>query len=1010
MPHDFSIGDWLKNGWILELEGDSGASAPADDSKLVIGGGPAAFIQPHEIAGSDGAVWIPDFFQAPRSLSGAQSGTESEPQLSTKPWRSSWTLKIEREALIEKILIHLGTSVRPMGKVVWESPSFDDFKAVFERLKKAFCEEGVKKAVPVVFARGLASTSNREAWLAERLLSGLQATRDSRIRLYGSWAKDHGFFGATPELLFSLQNKSLVSMAVAGTRSIGDDIAHDHNGIENLKRDLEADPKDRSEHEFVVSDIESILKKHSSSVMKSRTRAERFGRLLHLVTDLDGKFSEEDGGGLGEHVEAMIEALHPTPALGVSPRDSSLKLLRELESLSQNHIGRVSGSARGRGNFGAPFIVGFEKTVHAVVAIRQIRWRHHGSDQIELSLGSGCGVLPESDVEKEWAELKAKRAAVAHIFRLTPEAPRPVLWSLSAIHQLIDFGVRTFIVCAGARNAPLVVALDAILKKQTSNTVKMESFFEERAAAFYALGLARGSGEPVAVVTTSGTAAAELLPAIAEADSSGVPLIAVTADRPHRLRGSGAPQSIPQQNLFADFVERRWDLEVGEAFEGFAGLSRLRPLHLNLAYEEPLLRDAEHEPLRIEKSVKAILAGDLSKGPSLHRSARPPVVSSVDLTASFSAMSEWLLPAASSNAGGNVAGRVAIVAGLHDSEREVVAKFLLAHQIPSLLEATSGLRGDPRLRKIEITGGEIDLIQWCASHQIQSVLRIGGVPTTRVWRDLDEPNVSIETLSISRLRFKGMSRGGLIQLPTLKDWTTFFERCTSASAPSVSEPTRSDLQEGFAATWSSQDQHSSQKLEAALENCPNSEPDFVRKLSELIPDGDLVYIGNSLPIRWWDLVATRNKVVPVEANRGVNGIDGQISTALGLSQGRDRVRCVWILVGDLTALYDLSAPWALIKSVRPDLKVKILILNNSGGRIFSRVLAKAPSGAAPFENAHDLDFESWAKMWNLRYERIHESRELASILSKNPASEPDHCVIELIPEAQSTVRFWTEFS
>lgn len=986
MPHDFSIGDWLKNGWILELAEDSVGGG----SDVVIGGGSRAVIRPSEVASAQGAVWTPDFFEA------------VEASESPRPWRSSWVLKIEREALIDKILTHIGSGKienntrrkrRPTCKVVWTEPNRSEFEGTFQRLQKSFREEGVKKAVPVVFSTGQAATSQRETWLADRVLSGLEATRSSNLRIYGSWSQGEGFLGATPEILFSLQGETLVSMAVAGTRALVDESLGDAAKLEVLKRELEADPKERHEHELVVSDIENVMGRESSSVVKSQTRTERFGQLLHLVTDIEGKIPRQrESVGDSNLLEKLVKALHPTPALGVSPRDSSLRLLRELDVQAKTPVARK--------NFGAPFIVSFENTVHALVSIRQIRWSFRGNDQVDLVLGSGCGVVPESDLEKEWSELTSKRSAVAGIFRLTPEAPRPVLWSLSTMERLVDLGVRTFIVCAGARNAPLVVALDAVIKQQATPLLRMESFFEERAAAFYALGLARGSGRPVAVVTTSGTAATELLPAIAEADSSGVPLIAVTADRPHRLRGTGAPQSIPQQDLFSNFAEAIWDVEVGDALVGLERLSLMRPFHINMAFEEPLLRDAEKEPARVARFAKDLSKRLISKSQSSDSNESTALTRSTllanDLTTAFFAMREWLSRGTPDGANG---GRVAVVAGLHETEREAVVDFLVAHQIPSLLEGTSGLRGDSRLKSLEFIGGEKDLIRWCASGDVHSLLRIGGVPTTRLWRDLDEPDLPVETLSISRLRFQGMSRGGLIELSRLQDWNDFFANITPKSATP-----RSAASERLSADWFAKDQASAQKLETALRSMPQSEPAFVRRLSELISENDLVYVGNSLPIRWWDLAATRERCLAVEANRGVNGIDGQISTALGLVKARESVRRAWILVGDLTALYDLSAPWALLNEVERETEIRIVILNNSGGRIFSRVLAKAPSGSAPFENAHDIGFEHWAKMWNLDYHRVCHSDELAKVVSGG------HCVIELIPEAASTERFWTEIS
>ena len=146
-------------------------------------------------------------------------------------------------------------------------------------------------------------------------------------------------------------------------------------------------------------------------------------------------------------------------------------------------------------------------------------------------------------------------------------------------------GTECLVVCAGARNAPLVLNLE------TEPGFKIFQFFEERSASFFALGLSRAKGKPVAILTTSGTAAAELLPAVIEAHYQGLPLILVTADRPKTYRGSGSPQTIEQPGLFSSYVERVYDLDVQSGNCAFKW-SLKKPLHLNVAFDEPLIDNA----------------------------------------------------------------------------------------------------------------------------------------------------------------------------------------------------------------------------------------------------------------------------------------------------------------------------------------------------------------------------------------------------------------------------------
>jgi 2-succinyl-5-enolpyruvyl-6-hydroxy-3-cyclohexene-1-carboxylate synthase len=155
------------------------------------------------------------------------------------------------------------------------------------------------------------------------------------------------------------------------------------------------------------------------------------------------------------------------------------------------------------------------------------------------------------------------------------------------LQQLRHRGVKQFIICAGARNAPLVAAL-AERAAAESDAIAIANFFEERGAAFFALGRIKALNEPVAVITTSGTAVGNLLPAVMEAFHTNSPLVVVTADRPKLHRGSGSPQSTDQVGLFSHFVEAAvdWDGENHPPLEHWSGH---KPFHFNICFSEPLL-------------------------------------------------------------------------------------------------------------------------------------------------------------------------------------------------------------------------------------------------------------------------------------------------------------------------------------------------------------------------------------------------------------------------------------
>jgi 2-succinyl-5-enolpyruvyl-6-hydroxy-3-cyclohexene-1-carboxylate synthase len=464
------------------------------------------------------------------------------------------------------------------------------------------------------------------------------------------------------------------------------------------------------------------------------------------------------------------------------------------------------------------------------------------------------------------------------------------------IDDVTAAGVTEVCVCAGSRNSPLLAVLGM------RDDVRLFSFVDERSAAFFALGRAKRLGAPVAVVTTSGTAVAEMLPAAIEAYYSAIPLVLISADRPARFRGTGAPQSIEQVGIFGVYAET--SLETW---------SRARPLHLNVEFDEPLLPGSMHvpptHPWRTISPPSSGVAGEARQEEGGLIARHSP--------------------------GGVVGKPLVLLGALPAHQRERVRDFVRTLNAPTYAEPLSGLREDPDLPLI--TAGE----RMIARAAFDSVIRIGGVPALRFWRDLDTSDLPV--MHFTDVPFAGLTRGELHPIDALP------------------EPHALQRDEAFFA----HDREQAAGLARILDDEPDSELAMIRALSRELADGTHVYLGNSLPIREWDLAATRERRgFAYEANRGANGIDGQLSTFLGWSDpARDNV-CV---LGDLTAIYDLNAPWIV-----PQLghtRFRIVVVNNGGGRIFSRVAslrALDPSlRERIIENAHHVGFGHWAAMWNI---------------------------------------------
>ena len=525
--------------------------------------------------------------------------------------------------------------------------------------------------------------------------------------------------------------------------------------------------------------------------------------------------------------------------------------------------------------------------------------------------------------------------------------------ALRVVRELAARGVREFCVCPGARNAPLLAAIDR------EPAFRVFRFIEERSAAFFGLGRIKATGEPVAVVTTSGTAAAELLPATMEAYYEALPLVLVTADRPRRLRGTGAPQSPVQPGLYGMHVEESLDVE-GEERPVLAGWSLARPIHVNVCFEEPVDSDRPRP-------------ADPPLDPPPEVASRSP-----DGGGSADAVLEFLA---------TVRRPLVLVGPLGAKDRDGVLAFLERLGAPAWLEAPSGLRETPRLDRLRVLApGKILERAASRGYVVDGVLRIGAVPTIRLFRDLEELGGRVPVLSVAREPFPGLSHGRIEVASPGR---------LLAALPTPGVPG------GAAAGFLDADRALRARIEVLLESEPRSEPALVRALSARIPAGSLAYLGNSLPVREWDLAATfEERGLRIEVSRGMNGIDGQVSTFLGLAAGGARGepadRDSLALLGDLTALYDLAAPWVL-RGLVPTPRATIAVLNNGGGRIFARMFRDRA-----MQSAHALSFRPWADLWGLPYERWDE-------IPPDVAGSPGPRVVEIVPDGAATARFWSGY-
>jgi 2-succinyl-5-enolpyruvyl-6-hydroxy-3-cyclohexene-1-carboxylate synthase len=476
------------------------------------------------------------------------------------------------------------------------------------------------------------------------------------------------------------------------------------------------------------------------------------------------------------------------------------------------------------------------------------------------------------------------------------------------VDELVRCGLRHAVTCPGSRNAPLILTLAG------HPGIEAVSVIDERSAGFVALGLAKASGRPVAVTCTSGTAATNLHPAVAEAWEARVPLIVLTADRPPELRGVGAGQAIDQLNLYGSAA--KWFVEVGThepsretaihhralACRAYptAGGGRPGPVHLNFPLREPLAPAAEELPA-------ADWSGRDDGRPwtEFREHASAPHADDVHALASRVAATP----------------RGVIVCGPTSEEvAEPAARLAAGAGWPLLAEPTSGVRCGDHDRSHVVAHYDVLLRvePFARDHAPELVLRVGDTPTSkplRAWL-ADAPQVVLDP----HAAWNEPTRRAELLLhaaaaPALDALAAALEVRTAARDPA------------WLASWREADA----VVPAALAEAPDPfEPKVLAGLEPGLPEEALVWVSSSMPIRDVEAYFPQSpKRLRFLANRGANGIDGVVSSALGAALGSGRP--TWLLTGELALLHDVGG---LLAARRAGVDLRIVCLNNGGGAIF----------------------------------------------------------------------------
>jgi 2-succinyl-5-enolpyruvyl-6-hydroxy-3-cyclohexene-1-carboxylate synthase len=543
------------------------------------------------------------------------------------------------------------------------------------------------------------------------------------------------------------------------------------------------------------------------------------------------------------------------------------------------------------------------------------------------------------------------------------------------VEELARCGLQRAVVSPGSRSTPLAVAL------WRQPEIEVSVIVDERSAAFFALGAAQASGEPVAILCTSGTAAANYHPAVCEADESAVPLLVLTADRPPELRGIGAGQTIDQIGLYGSAV--RWFCEVGthvadddgllhyrsvacRAFAAARGEGRPGPVHLNLALRDPLA------PVPVEGAVTA--ADPLAlEG----RGQRPlTAVTTLDREPSDFLLEEVAKHIDEADAGVIVAGRQ-----LDPELREPLAHLAAAAGFPILAEPTSQLRCGPHDRSHVVSAYDLLLRDEAFAERARPdlVLRFGEMPTSKPLREW----------------LAGSGADQLIVDP-LGGWN---EPSRRAAALLRADPV--ELAAGWAArvgrgdrapveAWLEAERRARETIDTEVGQGDDAsrspggaitEPALHLALGAAHRDGDLVYTASSMPIRDQEAF-----LPPADAdalflcNRGANGIDGLLSSGIGAAHASGRPTT--IVTGDLGLLHDIGGLAALGEVEAP---VRIVVIDNDGGGIFHFLPQEQALGNEEFEallgTPRGVDVARAAALFNLPHRRLDSLADLPDALA-----------------------------
>lgn len=498
------------------------------------------------------------------------------------------------------------------------------------------------------------------------------------------------------------------------------------------------------------------------------------------------------------------------------------------------------------------------------------------------------------------------------------------------VSELYAYGIREIVISPGSRSTPMAIAIEA--------HPKMKSWIhpDERSAAFFAMGLMKGSERPVAILCTSGSAAANYTPAISESSLSHLPLVVLTSDRPHELRGIGAPQAIDQTNMFANYTQYQFDFPIADsngdqdfmtntvkfqlqkASQYLYGPHR-GPIHLNLPFREPLTPDLE----KVEW-----LTSDTKIMPHYQK------------TTSLNEINVIVKKRKG----------LIIVGDMQHQDVDQILTFATIHDMPILADPLSQLRREHHPNVITTydllfrAGLEVD---------VDFIIRVGKPVISK------KINQWLKDTKAFQILVQNNDRPDAFPITP----HVSYEMSANDFFRQLSETTTVERKQ-WLEKWQSLEKHAKVEIKDYVRTATD-EAAYVANVLDKLTTDDALFVSNSMPIRDVD-----NLFIDCEAavfsNRGANGIDGVTSTALGMAVHKK----VTLLIGDLAFYHDMNG---LLMSKLNDINLNIVLLNNDGGGIFSYLPQKDTADAyfeRLFGTPTGLDFEHTALLYDFTFKRF----------------------------------------